>query len=63
MDIVFFIKIVIDLVVILGDVNFGINMWRCDNIKLELNVDYKYLCLLIVLFMDFLFGDDLDLFK
>lgn len=38
-------------------------MQRRDNIKPELNADYKHLCSPTVPFTDFLFGDDPDLSK
>ncbi|XP_067025278.1 uncharacterized protein [Acropora muricata] len=63
LDIAPLIKTATDSVAILGAANFGINMQRRDNIKPELNADYKHLCSPTVPFTDFLFGDDPDLSK
>ncbi|KAK2551963.1 hypothetical protein P5673_026959 [Acropora cervicornis] len=63
LDIASLIKTATYSVVILGAVNFGINMQRHDNIKPELNADYKHLCSPTVLFTDFLLGDAPDLSK
>ena len=63
LDIASLIKTATDSVAILGAANFGINMQRRDNIKPELNADYKHLCSPTVPFTDFLFGDDPDLSK
>ena len=63
LDIASLIKTATDSVAILGAANFGINMQIRDNIKPELNADYKHLCSPTVPFTDFLFGDDPDLSK
>ncbi|XP_028517175.1 uncharacterized protein LOC114575812 [Exaiptasia diaphana] len=52
-----------DAIALIGAANFDLNMRRRDNIKLELNEDYKHLCSSTVPFTDYLFGDDTDLSK
>ena len=63
LDIPSLIRTATDSVALLGAANFGLNMQRRDNIKPELNADYKHLCSPTVPFTDFLFGDDPDLSK
>lgn len=63
LDIENLIKNATDSVALLGAANFGLNMQRRDNIKPELNADYKHLCSPTVPFTEFLFGDDPDLSK
>lgn len=63
LDVLELIRVVIDVIVLVGVVNFELNMWCRDNIKFELNEDYKYLCFSLVFFIEFLFGNDVDLFK
>ena len=63
LDIPSLIRTATDSVALLGAANFGLNMQRGDNIKPELNADYKHLCSPTVPFTDFLFGDDPDLSK
>ena len=63
LDIPSLIRTATDSVALLGAANFGLNMQRRDNIKPELDADYKHLCSPTVSFTDFLFGDDPDLSK
>ena len=63
LDIPSLIRTATDSVALLGAANFGLDMQRRDNIKPELNADYKHLCSPTVPFTDFLFGDDPDLSK
>ena len=48
---------------LVGAANFELNMRRRDNIKPELNEDYKHLCSSSLPFTEFLFGNDADLSK
>lgn len=63
LDVEAVLKTATDSVAMLGAANFGLNMQRRDNIKPELNADYKHLCSPTVPFTEFLFGDDPDLSK
>jgi hypothetical protein len=63
MDVESAIKTATDSVALLGAANFGLNMQRRDNVKPELNADYKHLCSPTVPFTEYLFGDDPDLSK
>ncbi|KXJ27931.1 hypothetical protein AC249_AIPGENE2884 [Exaiptasia diaphana] len=63
LDVEALLKTATDSVAMLGAANFGLNMQRRDNIKPELNADYKHLCPPTVPFTEFLFGDDPDLSK
>ena len=52
-----------DAIALFGPANFELNMRRQDNIKPELNDDYKHLCSPTVPFTDSLFGSDGKLSK
>ena len=52
-----------DAIALFGAANYELNMRRRDSIKHELNDDYRHLCSPTVPFTDFLFGDDVELFK
>ncbi|PFX23464.1 hypothetical protein AWC38_SpisGene11989 [Stylophora pistillata] len=57
------IRAATDAIALIGAANFELNMRRRENIKPELNEDYKHLCSSSVPFTDFLFGNDADLSK
>lgn len=57
------IRAATDAIALIGTANFELNMRRRDNIKPELNEDYKHLCSSSVPFTEFLFGNDADLSK
>lgn len=57
------IRAATDAIALIGAANFELNMRRRDNIKPELNEDYKHLCSSSVPFSEFLFGNDADLSK
>lgn len=57
------IRAATDAIALIGAANFELNMRRRENIKPELNEDYKHLCFSSVPFTDFLFGNDADLSK
>lgn len=63
LDVEEILKKATDAVALIGAANFDLNMRRRDNIRLELNEDYKHLCSSTVPFTDYLFGDDIDLSK
>ena len=63
LDVEDLLKMATDAIALIGAANFDLNMRRRDNIKLELNDDYKHLCSSTVPFTDSLFGDDTDLSK
>ena len=50
-------------IILVGVANFELNMRCRDNIKPELNEDYKHLCSSSASFTEFLFGNDADLPK
>ena len=50
-----------DAIALIGTANFKLYMRRRDNIKPELNEDYKHLCFSSVPFTDILFGNDCNL--
>ena len=52
-----------DAIALIGGANFELNMRRQDNIKPELNEDYKHLCSSTVPFTESLSGDDSELSK
>lgn len=57
------IRVATDAIALIGAANFKLNMRCRDNIKPELNEDYKHLCSSSVPFSEFLFGNDADLSK
>ena len=57
------IRAAIDAIALIGAANFELNMRRRDNIKPELNENYKHLCSNTVPFTESLFGNDYDLSK
>ena len=57
------IRAATDAIALVGATNFELNMQRRDNIKPELNKNYKHLCSTLVPFTEFLFGNDADLSK
>ena len=63
LDIGHLLKAGTDAIALLGTANFELNMRRRDNIKPELNVDYKHLCSPTVPYTDLLFGDNTELSK
>ena len=56
-------RVATDDISLIGTANFELNMWRRDNIKLELNEDFKHPCSSSVPFTESLFGDDSKLSK
>ena len=52
-----------DAIALIGAANFELNMRRREQIKPELNEDYKHLCSSSVPFTNSLFGNDTDLSK
>ena len=63
LDVAGLIRVATDAIALIGAANFEINMRRRDNIKPELNEDYKHLCYSSVPFTESLFGNDSDLSK
>ena len=63
LDAPYLIRAATDAIALIGAANFELNMRRRENIKPELNEDYKHLCFSSVPFTDFLFGNDADLSK
>ena len=63
LDVPELIRAATDAIALIGAANFELNMRRRDNVKPELNEDYKHLCSSSVPFTDFLFGNDSDLSK
>ena len=63
LDVPALIQAATDAIALIGAANFELNMRHRDNIKPELNEDYKHLCSSSVLFSEFLFGNDADLSK
>ena len=63
LDVPELIRAATDAIALVGAANFELNMRRRDNIKPELNEDYKHLCSSSVPFTEFLFGNDADLSK
>lgn len=63
LDVPGLIKAATDAIALIGAANFELNMRRRDNIKPELNEDYKHLCSSTVPFTESLFGDDSELSK
>ena len=57
------IRAATDAIALIGAANFELNMRCRDNIKPELNEDYKHLCSSSVPFSEFLFGNDVNLSK
>jgi len=63
LDVPELIRVATDAIALVGAANFELNMRRRDNIKPELNEDYKHLCSISVPFTEFLFGNDTNLSK
>ena len=63
LDVAGLIRVATDAIALIGAANFELNMRRRDNIKPELNEDYKHLCSSSVPFTESLFGNDSDLSK
>jgi len=63
LDVPELIRAATDAIALVGAANFELNMRRRDNIKPELNEDYKHLCSSSVPFTEYLFGNDADLSK
>ena len=60
LDISQIVKMTTDAIALIGAANFELNMRRREQIKPELNEDYKNLCSSSVPFTDSLFGNDSD---
>ena len=63
LDVPELIRAATDAIALVGAVNFKLNMRHRDNIKLELNEDYKHLRSSLVPFTEYLFDNDADLSK
>ena len=63
LDVPELIRAATDAIALVGAANFELNMRRRDNIKPELNEDYKHLRSSSVPFTEFLFGNNADLSK
>ena len=63
LDVPALIRAATDAIALTGAANFELNMRRRNNIKPELNEDYKHLRFKSVPFTESLFGDDSELSK
>ena len=61
LDVPELIRAATDAIALAGAANLELNILRRDNIKPELNEDYKHSCSTSVPFTEFLFGNDADL--